>query len=410
MNTQAWLVHPTGNQNVRHALGALHGAGILSAYRTALAWRTGSWLGACLPGALRREAERRTYPEIPWSQIHCRPGRELARLLLPRLGWKSAAAHESGWACVDAVYHDLDQATAYALKRQAPGAVYAYEDCALATFRALAGQGVRRIYELPIGHWRRFRQLMDEERGLAPEWMVGNAGAQDSAAKLERKDEELRQADLVVVPSSYVRDSLVGHPGFTAPVAVVPYGAPDPVSLDHRTWTTTGPLRLLFVGGINQRKGLSYLDALMRRLGNQATLTVIGRGASNPAINTFLARHRWIPGLPHAGVLAEMRQHDVLVFPTLHEGLSLATLEALAQGLAVVVTEHAGTGDVIRNGEEGFVVPIRNVDALADRVGQLMDRTRLRAMGAAALTAAARRSWAAYRRDWLMATGLGDLA
>ena len=407
MTAGTWLVHPTGNQNVRHALRALAGCDALARYHTGLAWKSGSWVGRLLPAGLRAEAERRSYPDLPWRMVARRPGRETARLLLPRLRLTAATAHERGWASVDAVYRDLDRAVARRLRRAPPAALYAYEDGALESFRAAADAGVRRIYELPIGHWRAFRRLMAEEREREPQWMEGFAGATDSDAKLERKDEELRLADLVVVPSSYVRSTLADHPGFAAPVTVVPYGAPPPIAVEQRGWSTSGPLRLLFVGGLTQRKGLSYLAALTERLGQRASLTVIGKGPRNPTIDAFLARHRWIPGLPHAQVLEEMRRHDVLVFPTLHEGLSLATLEALSQGMAVVVTEHAGTGDVIADGSEGFVVPIRDVDALEDRVGRLMDRDCLRAVGLAALAAAARRGWAAYRQHWLDATGLG---
>ncbi|MDQ7028789.1 MAG: glycosyltransferase family 4 protein, partial [Ardenticatenia bacterium] len=62
-------------------------------------------------------------------------------------------------------------------------------------------------------------------------------------------------------------------------------------------------------------------------------------------------------------------QADVFVFPSLQEGSALVTYEALACGLPVVTTPNAGS--VVRDGIEGFLVPIRDVEALAARLEHL---------------------------------------
>jgi len=57
---------------------------------------------------------------------------------------------------------------------------------------------------------------------------------------------------------------------------------------------------------------------------------------------------------------------DLLVFPTVCDGFGLVQIEALAAGLPVITTPNAGS--VVRDGVEGYIVPIRNAEALADRI------------------------------------------
>src|SRR5262249_3767339 len=89
----------------------------------------------------------------------------------------------------------------------------------------------------------------------------------------------------------------------------------------------------------------------------------------------------------HAEVPARMAAADVFVFPSLFEGSAVVTYEALACGLPSIVTPNAGA--VVRDGVEGFVVPPRDVAALADRMERLGSDLQLRATCAAAARARA---------------------
>jgi glycosyltransferase involved in cell wall biosynthesis len=165
------------------------------------------------------------------------------------------------------------------------------------------------------------------------------------------------------------------------------------------------------VGGLGQRKGLSYLFDAMRQMGSAAELTLIGRKTTERCapLNEALKVHRWIPSLPHREVLEEMAKHDVLVFPTLFEGFALVILEALSRGLPVITTENSGGGEIIHSGENGFIVPIRSSAALAGKLDLLAnDRALLAGMKAAALRTAETCTWAAYRSR-LAATVLSAL-
>jgi starch synthase len=97
----------------------------------------------------------------------------------------------------------------------------------------------------------------------------------------------------------------------------------------------------------------------------------------------------------HAEMPARLAAADVFVFPSLFEGSAVVTYEALACGLPSVVTPQAGA--VVRDGIEGFVVPPRDVPALAARMKQLGDDRPLRArMAAAARGRALEFDWPRY--------------
>ena len=87
---------------------------------------------------------------------------------------------------------------------------------------------------------------------------------------------------------------------------------------------------------------------------------------------------------------------DLFVYPSLHEGSAFATYEALASGLPVIATPN--TGSVVRDGTDGYLVPVRDVDALMAKIELLYrDAERRAAMGMAARQRAEEFTWGAYR-------------
>jgi starch synthase len=387
MNQRLALSHPTGTTFVREAALALAEAGLLEEFHTTLAFFGNGWRG---------ELRRRVYPDALRKFTRRHPLREAVRLVAGRLGWDFLIRHETGWASVDAVYRSLDRKVARAVST---GAVYCYEDGALETFCVAERRGAARIYDLPIGYWRAARRILGAEAERKPEWAATMPGLCDSPEKLARKDEELRLAGRIVVASSFTKTTLAECLFPMAPVSVVPYGTDEP-SQEARE-ITSGPLRILFVGSLSQRKGIAEVFKAVETLGRHGELTLIGQktGGSCAVLDALLARHRWIPSLPRKRILGEMRRHDVLVFPSLFEGFGLVVTEALSQGLPVITTPHTCGPDVIEDGVDGFIVPIRNPEAIAGRLERLAsDRSHLAEMSQAALKKARGLSWFDYRR------------
>lgn len=395
------LSHPTGNANVRAAARAFHDAGWLVEVNSCLCWNSGSIIARMLPTRLADQLERRSFSSIPVPLQHSHPWRELGRLFSSELSLPWLRGHEQGPFSIDAVYRSLDRHVSNRLPNLIGlQAVYAYEDGALDTFQTAERLGLRRIYDLPIGYWRAAQHVFQEERELQPSWACTLTGLDDSANKLSRKDQELQLADLVVVPSNFVRSTLLEHNATKAPIAVVPFGSPPPLATSLQP-STGGPLRVLYVGSLSQRKGLSYALDGVKAMGDQVNLTLIGR-ISSPECRPLVAAlelHHWIESLPHHQILEQMRQHDVLLLPSLFEGFALVIGEALSQGLPVIATSNSGATEVVRDGIEGFIVPIRNSQAIADRLHQLATNNNvLTAMRHACLRRAAELSWAGYEQ------------
>jgi glycosyltransferase involved in cell wall biosynthesis len=393
------LAHPTGNTFSRAAARAFHGQGLLQEFDTCFSWNPDSPLARLLPQSLADQLNRRSFTEIPSALQHTHPWRELLRLSALHRALPWLKRHERGPLSVDGLYRSFDRHVAARLPSLAGlQAVYAYEDAALHTFRAASALGLRRFYDLPIGHWRSAHQIFAEERDLQPAWACTLTGLRDSPAKLARKDEELALAEAVIVPSQFVRSTLLEHRACAAPVHVVPFGSP-PALQEPPPTHTSGPLRVLYVGSLGQRKGLFYLLEAMEALGSHASLTLIGRPTSPDCapLNAALQRYPWISSLPHAEILAQMSKHDVLVLPSLFEGFALVISEALSRGLPVIATPNSGATECVRDGLEGFIVPIRSSQAIAEQLQWLVDhRDALAAMREACLDRARELSWAVY--------------
>lgn len=402
------ISHPMGNQNMRHTALALAEAGALAESWTCLSFDPSGLLARLLPRSMRAQAERRAFPIPVRHRLHCHPWRETARLACQRIGWRTPLRHEQGWCSIDAVCHGLDRRVAARLPRVAGlTGVYAYEDVAEATFTAAGRLGLLRVYDLPIGYWRIFADICAEEEQREPAWAGTLVGNLDSSEKLARKDREIAAADHLVVASSFTRTTLARYPAHLPPVSVVPYGAPNAYT-GPRSWTNDGPLRVLYVGSLSQRKGLSYLFAAMELAGSAVSLTVIGsRVAACAPLDEALTKLRYIPSLPHAGILEEMRQHDVLVFPSLFEGFGLVITEAMSQGMVVITTPHTAGPDLISDGVDGFIVPIRDAAVISERLLRLArERDLLATMGRAALATARRLTWTGFHQRLQEALGL----
>lgn len=393
------LSHPTANQNVRQAALALAEEGLLSEFWTCLNWKEGGFFDNHLPARLRNELRRRSFPDRVKPFIRTHRWREAGRLLSQQLGLQFLTRPEAGPFSVDAVYTSLDRHVARGLENNSQlKAVYGYDSGALETFRAAGAHGLKCIYEHPIVYWRESRRYQQEEAELNPEWKPTLGAIQDSEEKLARKDAELALADVVIVPSTFSKNSLNQAPGFKASVQVVPYGLPTASQAPAEN--RGGKLRVLFVGALSQAKGLKYLLDAAAKLERQIDLTLVGKRVSSVIpTQAVLDKHRWIPSLAYDELLREMSRHDVLVLPSLHEGFGLVLGEAMAQGLVVIATAHSAAPDLIDNGIDGFIIPIRSADAIIEKLELLLrEPARLREMKQAAHGKAEAHSWETYRR------------
>ena len=340
--------HPNVNPYVRALLAALDEKGGLLEFHTTLSF------------GQRRVA-------IDPRKVRQHPYREFARLLAQRFGQEWLIRHGAGLASSDAVAQEFDRQVAKRLNSSS--AIYCYEDSALSTFRAAQRIGLRRYYELPIVYWETVQRLLRQEAERYPKWEPTLQATRDSSAKLERKGNELRLADLVICPSRQVQESL---PSGTASV-VAEYGCPGPANT--QPGRDRACLRVLFVGTMTQRKGLADLFAAMKHLGrSDVKLIILG----TPLLPLAFYRQEYPsfiyePTRSNAQVRQLMLQCDVLVLPSIVEGRAMVQMEALSCGLPIVVTPNAGAEDLVDPGRTGFLVPIREPGMLAEQINWIAD-------------------------------------
>jgi glycosyltransferase involved in cell wall biosynthesis len=188
-----------------------------------------------------------------------------------------------------------------------------------------------------------------------------------------------KHAQRVIVLGTFWRDYVLTKLGVdSAKVTVLPNAVSGPGSPPTRD--RSGPPHILFLGQLSQRKGVpELLEALasqeLKPIAWTATLAGHGDVANYAATARALglAERVTFPGwMERQNVQRLLETAHILVLPSHAENLPLSLLEGMAYGLCPVVTPVGAVPDVIRDGENGFLVPVGDVEALADRLARLV--------------------------------------
>jgi glycosyltransferase involved in cell wall biosynthesis len=318
----------------------------------------------------------------------------VGRLTMLPGAWRHRVAH--------GFHKGVRRAVAAEAARQAPrfDCIVAYEGFALPAFEAGSTHGAAKVLNYPVAHHRHRRRVRDEELAREPAFASTWPGFTDwGPGHEERLDAEIESAHSILVGSDYVADTFAWQGVQRTKLKVVPYG------VDLRVFTPApaprtpdGSFRVIYSGQLTQRKGLSYLlrgYARFRRL--DSVLTLVGMPVGDgSALATFDHLFEHVPHQPRPALAQRYRDSDVFVLPTLIEGMPLVVVEAMACGLPVIVTANGPAG-IVRDGIDGFIVPERDEQAIADRLERLYrDRDLRLAMGASAAARALAFSWRAY--------------
>lgn len=348
-------------------------------------------LPAKLGRTLARELGRRSHPDIDPARVATAPFSELLHIASARLLSPATTASVLRWRNAR-----FDRRIAGMIRRERPDFFIGFDGSAEQSFTACRDSGTISLLYQAIGHLRSGLRTLTEERAASPEFS-GVSFGDTSEAWIARNTHEALLADRVVVPSEYVRDTMVENGRDCASIDLLPF----PIDVVRFTPATAprndGKMRALFVGQIGLRKGVKYILEAARLLARPDIEIVLVGGIVDGSdwLKRYDGLYRHIANVPYAEMPDIFRAADVFVFPSLHEGSAMAVNEALASGLPSIVTPNAGA--IVRDGIEGFVVPLRDVSAIADRLARLADDGELRRrMAAAARTRAETHDAAAY--------------
>uniref|UniRef100_Q01XK5 Glycosyl transferase, group 1 n=1 Tax=Solibacter usitatus (strain Ellin6076) TaxID=234267 RepID=Q01XK5_SOLUE len=305
----------------------------------------------------------------------------------------------------------LERASDHRLGRRAgilalrhKSALVAYSYYASSAFRSAGPEGVKRILFQLHPHPRSVRKLLQEELELVPaarDSLLQEAELSLTESELEELASEPLLADAIVVASSFTLRTLVENGCGMRPTRVIPYGVDRSRFPVREQASVKGPLRVIWVGQICQRKGLSYLLDAARKLSPEKVQVVLrGYGKvdwkllkcyGDVAIDVQ-------QGLPHDLLLRDLHSSDIFALPSLVEGFGHSILEAMSTGLPVITTSHTCGADIVTPGVDGFLVPIRDSDAIANALEwALSNRPQLAEMGREASTKAAAYTWSTFR-------------
>jgi alpha-maltose-1-phosphate synthase len=189
---------------------------------------------------------------------------------------------------------------------------------------------------------------------------------------IDRELAEYENCDLIFVPSDVAYRSFIEYGIPPAKLRKNPYGTE--LEAFHPVRKNDDIFRVIYVGAMSIRKGIRYLlEAIADlRLPKFETWLI---GPLLPEVKPILARYhgkfRYFGAIDRRELHQYYSQGSVFVMPSIEEGLALVQGQAMACGLPVVATTNTGAADLFSDGVEGFIVPIRDPDAIRDRVLKL---------------------------------------
>lgn len=186
---------------------------------------------------------------------------------------------------------------------------------------------------------------------------------------IEKEKREYEAADYIAIPSTFVRRTFRERGIPESKLIQVPYGVDldsfSPVEKRDNTF------RVVYAGSMSLRKGVHYLLHAFAELDlPNAELWLLGR--KTPEVGPFFEKYgdsfHHLGHKPQEELYEYYSQGSIFVLPSIEEGLAMVQAQAMACELPLVCTENTGGQDLIEEGEQGFVVPIRDAEALKEKI------------------------------------------
>jgi glycosyltransferase involved in cell wall biosynthesis len=343
-----------------------------------------AYFGLFLSQAMARLGHLETlYTNLPWTRLRSLPREKwrsqpllgapnaLSRLGMRRLGESIQPATIKlfsswvGWALGECdVFH-------------------CFSGFGLEAFRAAREKfGALNIVERGSSHVRFQSDILVEEHAR---WGVPYGGI--SRWMIDREEAEYAMCDRITVQSSFAERTFLEQGVSREKIIKLPLGVD--VKVFHPAPKVDSVFRVLYAGHCTIRKGIPYfLEAIASlRLPN---FEVVVNGSVGPDVKEMMGRHasdyRFLGFQPLSRLHEIYSQASVLVLPTIEDGFAKVVTEAMACGVPVIATGNCGAPDVLEDGVEGFIVPIRDPAAIREKILYLYEnRDVCEAMGRAAL-------------------------
>mgnify|MGYP001596099386 CR=1 FL=1 len=185
----------------------------------------------------------------------------------------------------------------------------------------------------------------------------------------ERIINEFKEADYISIPSNFVKRTFIENGVLESKLIQVPYGVD--LSSFKQIPKDDSVFRVIFAGGMILRKGVHYLLQAFSEL-NLSNSELMLIGAINEEMEPFFKKYegkfKYLGHIPQKELYKYYSQGSVFVIMSIEEGLALVQPQAMACGLPVIATTNTGGEDIIRDGKDGFIIPIRDVEKLKEKL------------------------------------------
>lgn len=197
----------------------------------------------------------------------------------------------------------------------------------------------------------------------------------------KRKLKEIELADLIIVGSNQVRNSILNEfPNLNNKISVLNYGYNDKIFYNRKAWTPINckSVKFLVVGTLSFHKGSDLVLNVWQRIikiNPNVELHICGK--CYPEFESYMQT----PGIKFHGFVSQrklseiMNNCDVLIHPTYVEGLSISVLQALVSGLAIIATSN--TGFKLKDKINGNIIDVGSEQQLFDSMHEIIKNTKL---------------------------------
>ena len=210
-------------------------------------------------------------------------------------------------------------------------------------------------------------EIVQAEREKWQGWMETQKIPQEY---LERRRSEWTIADRILVNSEWTKQALIKQNVEAAKLHIVPLCYEPEQRRTEELFRTerraAGPLRVLWLGSVNLRKGIQYLLQAANLLKTEnIRFDIVGRVEINMRAVGTLPKTVKFHGACHRSQAKDWyHKADVFVLPTLSDGFAITQLEAMSYGLPVIATERCGA--VVSDGIDGWIIPAGDGGKLAE--------------------------------------------
>ncbi|MDQ0640913.1 glycosyltransferase involved in cell wall biosynthesis [Pedobacter sp. W3I1] len=216
---------------------------------------------------------------------------------------------------------------------------------------------------------------------------------------VKRQLTEAELADYLLCPSNHVIGSFVENGIDRAKCILIPYGVNKDIFKAYHLHKDE--FTIICVGTIGVRKGQYYLFEALQQLAQRIAVKCILIGKVEDQFIAYYNQYKHLfthyDYIPHQELVNYYNKASVFVLPSLDEGLALVQLEAMACGLPIISTPNAGADAIIDDRKEGYIVPIKDASAIANRIEMLYnDHILLKKMSENAICKSEKFSWDNY--------------